>query len=137
MHFSQWKTENPELATQLRNGCSDEQEANALYQRIHAAGIADEHERVTAHLELGEQTGAMTIAAAAVRSGEGVTVGLQKQYIAAAMNRADRSRRQAESDEAGAIVDRASAPANEGAQDMGDRVWALMDAKRKGVGTHG
>lgn len=72
-------------------------------------GTTDERDRVLAHLKMGETSGDMKTATEAIRSGAGMSLELQATYLAAGMNRADRSKRQQDSDAAGAVVDGAPA----------------------------
>src|SRR5690606_39031544 len=61
-------------------------------------GVKQERDRVLAHLQLGESSGDMATAVAAIRSGDGLTLELTARYQSAAMNRSDRNKRQGESD---------------------------------------
>ncbi len=56
-------------------------------------GRAEERDRVSAHLTLGEKAGALDIAVKAIQDGEGLTQALTAQYVAAGMNRSDVSAR--------------------------------------------
>jgi ClpP class serine protease len=100
-----------------------------------AQGQATERDRCTAHLTMGEKSGDMKTAIGAVKSGEGMTLTLQAEYMTAAMNRSDRRTRQEESDEVGAAADGAAAPAA-ASEDIGDQVAAIVD-QRKGKVKHG
>lgn len=99
--------------------------AEALAQE----GAQTERDRVLGHLTLGEKSGAMDIAVRAIRSGEGLTMTLQAEYMAAAMDRRDVKNRQAESDEAGRALGGASK--EEPTEDVGDKAAAVM-AERRG-----
>lgn len=88
-------------------------------------GVETERDRVCAHLELGEQSGDLKTAFAAIRDGSAMTQTLTAKYLAAGMNRSDRQTRQTETDEAGAAVDTAKAQ-EETTGDLGDQVAALM-----------
>ena len=107
-----------------------------LCEALIAEGTTAERDRVIAHVTLGEQSGATDIALKAIKSGEGMTLTLQAEYMAAAMNRRDVKNRQEESDAAGAALGGAGgAPATE---DVGDRAAALMAARRgKKLVAHG
>lgn len=93
-------------------------------------GTTAERDRVVAHLTMGEASGDMPTAAAAIRSGDTMTATLQAKYLAAGMNRADRRTRQQESDEAGKVVDPAAATAPTTQPDLGAQVVALLEQRR-------
>jgi ClpP class serine protease len=71
-------------------------------------GTVSERDRVTAHLTLGEASGDMKTALAAVASGEGMTATVQAKYLAAGMRKSDVAARQAD--------EKAVAPAADAAQ---------------------
>lgn len=107
-----------------------------LFAAVVKEGVAQERDRVCAHLTMGEQSGDMKTAVAAIQSGDGMTQTLTAKYLAAGMNRADRSARQVETDTAGAAVDGAAAPpaaapaaaaAAGPAKDLGDQVVEVLD----------
>lgn len=112
-----------------------------LCEALVKEGIAQERDRVGAHLTFGEQAGeeGLKVAFAAIRNGDVLTQTLQAQYMTAALNRRDRSLRQTETDEAGAAADGAQPqPTNGDAQDMGDVVAHRLAAKRgKKLVAHG
>lgn len=66
-------------------------ELRAQHPDIFAAavqeGVTQERERVQAHLTMAEASGAMPTAIAAINSGEGLTVKVQAEYLAAGMKR--------------------------------------------------
>lgn len=97
--------------------------AEAAVQR----GITQERDRVVAHLTLGESCGDMTIALEAIRTGMGMTHEVNARYMSAGMNRADRSKRQADSNEAEKAVAGAP-PATPATTDLGDQVVAQLKA---------
>lgn len=100
-----------------------------LCDQLIAEGTTAERDRVTAHITMGEQSGAMDAALKAIKSGEGMTLTLQAAYMSAAMNRRDVQNRQAESDAAGAAL--GGAAGGTVTEDVGDKAAALM-AKRRG-----
>lgn len=111
-----------------------------VYEAACAEGIAQERDRVGAHLTMGEQAGeeALKTAFAAIREGTAMTQTMQAQYMAAALNRRDRTLRQNETDDAGKAADGAKPPTNGGAKDMGDEVVQLMAQTRgKTLVVHG
>lgn len=75
----------------------DLKELKAQHPETYAAavqeGINQERDRVSAHLVMGEASGDMKTAVGAVKDGSNMTATLQAQYLAAGMNRADRSAR--------------------------------------------
>lgn len=102
-----------------------------LYASVLASGVAQERDRVGAHLTMGEASGDMPTAIAAINAGTGMTATLQAKYMAAGMSRADRSARQSDSDAAGGVVGGAAPPpaaaAPAAAGDIGDSVADELD----------
>lgn len=96
-------------------------EANALQR-----GVAQERDRVLAHLTMGESCGDMSIALDAIRSGAGMTLELNARYLSAGMNRADRGKRQAESSTAERALEGEAATTPAAAADIGDAVVANL-----------
>lgn len=84
-------------------------------------GVNQERDRVLAHLTMGEQCGALSIAIEAIRSGAGMTLELQARYMTAGMNRSDRGQRQTESNAASAVVAGAGT-GSAATPDLGDEV---------------
>lgn len=68
-----------------------------VYAAAVAEGVAQERERVSAHLTLGEAYNAMDTALEAVQNGADMTMSLQAKYLAAAANKANIDQRQQES----------------------------------------
>jgi ClpP class serine protease len=100
--------------------------------RIDAAverGRAEERDRVLAHLTMGESSGDMTIALDAIRSGAGMTLELNARYLSAGMNRADRTKRQSEANDAERAV--AGAGSSSADTDLGDQVVAVLQASNR------
>lgn len=60
---------------------------SAVYAEAVKAGVAQERDRVLAHLRLGTESGAMDTAIGAVESGDELTMKLQAEYQSAAMNK--------------------------------------------------
>jgi ATP-dependent Clp protease protease subunit len=97
-------------------------------------GEASERDRVTAHLTMGESSGDMKTAVAAVMDGSAMTVTMQAKYMSAAMNRRDQATRQGETDAAAAAVSGATPPASqspEGAGSLLDVFAADLPPKKK------
>lgn len=111
-----------------------------LYEQAVAEGVRQERDRVCAHLELGEQSGAMDIALGAVRDGSEMTQTLTARYLAAGMNRSAQAARQSETDNAGEAADGAkpTAPEADG-EDMGAKVVSILEERmgKKPTGTDG
>lgn len=115
---------------------SDETPEGRARADIEAAvqrGIEQERDRVRAHLAMGEACGDLSIALEAIRSGAGMTLELNARYLSAGMNRADRSKRQAESDAAEAALEGVDQTSASGGADLGDQVVALMKGGREFV----
>ena len=96
-----------------------------VYAAAVAKGVEDERERVSAHLTLGEASGDMATATAAITNGDGLTASLQAKYLAAGMNRQDQANRDADDADAAAAD---SANADDGAEQPSD-VLALVEAQ--------
>ena len=105
----------------------------AVYKAAAAEGAMQERDRVGAHLTLGEKSGDLKTAFAAIRSGDDLTMEIQAQYLAASMNRADTAERQAESDEAEAVTADAETTPEQGSDAFGEKVFDLLAGM---VGTH-
>lgn len=99
-----------------------------LAEQLEACGATSERDRVIAHLTMGEKSGALDVAIKAIRAGDGMTLTLQAEYMTAAINQRDVKNRQAESDEAGRVVN--GAHATQDTQDVGDAAAAIMAARR-------
>jgi ClpP class serine protease len=103
-----------------------------LFAAAVAEGVAQERDRVVAHLTMGEPAGeaGLKIAVDAIKAGEGHSLTANARYMAVALNQRDKQLRQEESNEAGQAADGAAASANEGEKDLGDQVAAIMAEKR-------
>lgn len=89
-------------------------------------GAAQERDRVLGHLTLGESSGDMSIALEAIRSGATMTAELTARYLSASMNRADRDKRQGESNKTEAQLAAVGAGTSAESADLGDQVVALL-----------
>lgn len=90
------------------------------------AGVEKERKRVRAHLKLAASTGAVEVAHKAIEAGVSVTdEEVHAEYLAAGLNRRDRTTRQTETDAAGVVVDNA-APNDNTTADLGDQVVAVI-----------
>lgn len=72
-----------------------------LFAQVVQIGVDEERDRVIAHLNLGEQSGAMATAVKAVKDGAGMTMTLQSEYMTAGMARRDLSNMQDDNPDAG------------------------------------
>lgn len=111
-------------------GSMDLKELKAQHPDVYAAAVQDgvdqERDRVTAHLIMGEKSGAMETASAAIKDGTGMTATLQATYLTAGMNRSDVASRQADDQQANA-GDNANVSDDQG--DSGDAVASLVEGK--------
>lgn len=118
---------------ETRKSKMNEAELRAQHPELFAAvlnqGVAQERDRVGAHLTLGAASGDMPTAITAINSGEAMTATLQAKYMAAGMNLASRNARQSDSDAAGTVVGGASPPPAAAAPtgDIGDAVADELD----------
>lgn len=94
------------------------------------SGVTQERDRVLAHLTMGESCGDMSIALEAIRSGANMTQELSARYLSASMNRADRNKRQAESNTAEAQLAGVGAASPKESTDLGDQVVAELKSQR-------
>jgi ClpP class serine protease len=115
---------NPEI------GPMDLKILKAQHPDVYAAAVQEgadqERDRVTAHLIMGEKSGAMETASKAIKDGEPMTATLQATYLTAGMNRSDVSTRQ-EEDAAASAADNANASDN--GADASDNVASLVEAR--------
>lgn len=103
-----------------------------LFAAIVQQGVTAERDRVEAHLIMGEASGDMTTAIAAISSGEAMTPKLSAKYQAAGMKRTAIAARQTETDAAGNLIEGAVKSPNEGGKDLQDTVAdAMADARGK------
>lgn len=104
---------------------------NEVFNAGRASGVTAERDRVEAHLEMGQMSGApeagsgLAIAVESISSGAEMSQKLIAKYSRVAMNRRDRNLRQQETDDAGKIVDGAAAVVTPTA-DLGDQVVAIL-----------
>lgn len=109
---------------------ADEQTERAALDAATQRGVAQERDRVAAHLTMGENCGDMSIAHEAIRSGASMTQELTARYLSAGMNRADRKQRQAESNTAEAQLAGVGAATPVNATDLGDQVVTLLKGQQ-------
>lgn len=98
-----------------------------VYAAAVAVGEAQERDRVGAHLMMGEKSGALDVALAAVRDGSAMTHTLQATYLTAGMNRNDQSNRA--SDDATAAAATAAAATTTTDETEADKVAAMVAAQ--------
>ncbi len=108
-----------------------------LCAEIESAAVAQERDRVGAHLEMGEQSGDMKTALSAVRDGSPMTQTLTAKYLSAGMNRSDRAARQSESDAAGAVVNGAKGKDESASSSALDQAVDALTSKKKGGEANG
>ncbi len=80
MTKDEFRTQNPDLY-------------NQIYNEGKQAGIENERDRVAAHLTMGETSGAMEAAINHIKAGDGLTLAINAEYTAAAMNKGDLDKR--------------------------------------------
>lgn len=113
-------------ATMPENQEPDRAALDAAAQR----GATQERDRVLAHLTMGESCGDMSIALEAIRGGHTMTQEYTARYLSAGMNRADRARRQTESNTAEAQLAGVGAASPKESTDLGDQVVAELKSQR-------
>ena len=72
-----------------------------VYAAVVQVGVDQERDRVSAHLIMGEETGAMDVASAAIQDGSDMTAKLTAKYATAGMNRQDMQKREKDDPNAG------------------------------------
>lgn len=106
-------------------------ELKAQHPDVYAAakqeGASEERERVSAHLIMGEASGALDTAIAAVKDGTEMTASLTATYMAAGMASRDQKNRQSDSDSAALAA--AAASAASGADGDAMAVVALVESR--------
>lgn len=125
----------PKLETTAASGIKPEDKSMDLmtlktshpdvYNAAVQEGITNERDRVVAHLTMGEASGAMDTAVAAVKDGSNMSATLQATYMSAGMNRADTNARGADDNDAGNAADGAGNAAD--GADASDEVAALVE----------
>lgn len=112
-------------------GPMDLKTLKAQHPDVYAAAVQEgtesERDRVTAHLTMGEASGALETASKAIKDGTAMTHTLQATYLTAGMNRKDVATRQGD-DAAAAAADTAAAAA-QGGDDDADNVASLVEAR--------
>lgn len=114
----------------LETGTMNLAELKAQHPDVYTAavqvGVDTERDRVSAHLTLGNASGDMKTALAAVEDGSGMTASLQAKYMAAGMNRSDQQNRQ-DDDAASAAADGAAGESGDG--DGAAQVLAAVESR--------
>lgn len=112
----------------------------AVYEAAVQHGVTQERDRVVAHLNMGAQAGIMDTAVAAIKDGQGMTMTLQSEYMAAAMNKRDADARAADNAETAAADGAASTSSQEDEQTRDAKaeqgIWAFA-GNRCGVELEG
>lgn len=114
-------------------GSMDLNELKAKHPDVYAAamqeGVSQERDRVVAHLNMGTQAGIMDTAVAAIKDGQGMTMTLQSEYMAAAMNKRDTDKRVADDSETAAADGAAATTTQEDEQTRDAKaeqgIWAF------------
>lgn len=91
----------------------------ATYKAAVEVGIESERDRVKGHAIMGENSGAMDVALAAIKNGDIMTAEIQAEYLSAGMNRSDVSARTADETATADAADNATdatAPGDEQSQ---------------------
>jgi len=99
-----------------------------VYAAAFAEGVAQEHDRVCAHLVFGE-AGAMDTAVKAIKDKAGMTATLTAQYSLAATKKVAVGTRQQESDEAGSAANAAGGEQQNGKGGEADAVFGILAGK--------
>lgn len=111
----------------------DLNELKAQHPEVFAAAVklgADkERDRVVAHLTMGEASGDLKTATAAVKDGSEMTATLMATYSAAVMNRAAKDSRASDDDAAAAALKKKADEGSKGEQSNADKVAALVCAQ--------
>jgi len=114
------------------NGNMDLATLKAQHPDVYAAamqeGVSAERERVSAHLIMGEASGAMETATAAIKKGDPMTATLQATYMAAGMNRQDQSARQTDSADAAAAASSAAQQPTDADATGAEQVLAILES---------
>lgn len=124
------KSTTAESGNQLEASKMDLNQLQAQHPETFAAavqqGATEERDRVSAHLMMGESSGDMKTASAAIKDGSGMTATLQATYMTAGMNRGDVASRQ--DDDAGATAGD-NATAQDDGVDQADDVMGIIESK--------
>jgi ClpP class serine protease len=93
----------------LEGGSMDLQTLKSKHPEVHALaveeGVAQERDRVEAHLTLGEASGDLQTAFTAIKDGSGLTNTIQAKYAVASMGKRDLQQHMSDDSEAGDVVD--------------------------------
>jgi ClpP class serine protease len=99
-----------------------------------AKATAEERDRVSAHLTMGESSGDLKTAIAAIKDGSGMTATIQATYLSAHMKRNDQSARQEDDKPVAAAADAAAGTKTSAAgKDAGDTVADIVCGKKAEV----
>jgi hypothetical protein len=74
-----------------------------LYKAVFEAGVNDERDRVTAHVEMGQASGDVDYALEAIKTGADLTRSAQAHYMAAGMRKAQATGRVEENPDTPAV----------------------------------
>ena len=122
-----------ESGTKPEGKSMDLKELRTSHPDVHSAavqeGVTSERDRVVAHLTMGEASGDMVTAIAAINDGSAMTATLQSKYMAAGMNKADTKARGADDDDAGNAADGAGNDDDGGGADASDQVAGMVESQ--------
>lgn len=131
------KTSKPKAAesgnqpeTQIMDLITLKAQHPAVFQAAKDEGKNEERDRASAHLTMGQQSGAMDTAVKAVVEGTAMTQLLTAQYLTAGMNRADVTANQSDAADAADAADGAAAATS--ADNEADAVASLLEAQLGG-----
>jgi ATP-dependent protease ClpP protease subunit len=97
-----------------------------VYAAAVQLGVAQERDRVGAHLKMGETSGDTATASKAIIDGSEMTATLQATYMSAAMDKRDIAQRQSENTSAESGSDGSAGADDKGHSDVASRVEALL-----------
>lgn len=101
----------------------------AVYEAAVSEGIAQERDRVSAHLIAGQAAGMMDEAVAAVEAGTAMTSTMSTKYMMAAVNRGDQSTRDDDDNAAAAALSAAATATDDNEATQADAVLAAVELK--------
>lgn len=117
MDLKTLRTQHPDLYNEVR-------------EEAHASGVAQERDRVVAHLMLGEKFGAMDVASEAIKDGSAMTMTLNARYLSAAADKSNVESRQNDG-EATEQATGGTPETPEAERDLGDEIADIMFGKAK------
>ena len=102
-----------------------------VYEAAKREGVKHERDRIVAHVELGQKSGAMGTTFTAIESGAGMTPTIYSAHMAAGRNRADLAAREADDAVVTAVIEGMAQPPSKFTdpfeKQVADRFTELMD----------